>query len=111
MRQIKLTLADLRPCQSNLFGQPDSWYDLFRSVEAVEPPNIAEWNAARLKLIAEREQRAEARRRAFARARRRTPPASGKPGGAARRRAAAGAPSPASAGGQDPTSRTACRCN
>ena len=30
-----LTLADLRPCAWNLFGEPFSWFDLFAEMEGV----------------------------------------------------------------------------
>jgi hypothetical protein len=41
-----LTLADLRPCRWNLFGQPYSWFDLFVEMEGEPPPDLlAEWRS------------------------------------------------------------------
>jgi hypothetical protein len=39
-RRINLTLANLLPCPFNLFHTPRSWFDMFASLESVEPPNI-----------------------------------------------------------------------
>jgi hypothetical protein len=36
-----LTLADLRPCRWNLYGQPNSWFDIF--VDDAPPSDLAEW--------------------------------------------------------------------
>ena len=57
-RDIKLTLAELRPCQFNLYHWPDCWFDLFcrlsRSANGRrgEPPaaDEAAWRAAWLEL-------------------------------------------------------------
>src|SRR5262245_12244820 len=38
-----LTLADLRPCRWNLWGQPHSWFDLFVEMEGEPPSNLADW--------------------------------------------------------------------
>jgi hypothetical protein len=32
-RDVRVTLADLLPCPFNLFGAPQSWFDLFRSID------------------------------------------------------------------------------
>jgi len=38
-----LTIADLRPCRWNLYGQPYSWFDLFAEMEGAPPRNLAKW--------------------------------------------------------------------
>jgi hypothetical protein len=40
-----LTLADLRPCRWNLYGQPNSWFDIFVEDEDAPPSNLAEWRS------------------------------------------------------------------
>jgi hypothetical protein len=40
-----LTLADLRPCRWNLYGQPNSWFDIFVEVEGTLPSNLDEWRS------------------------------------------------------------------
>src|SRR5262249_46028759 len=53
-RGIELTLADLRPCPSNLFGQfsyPEfSWFKFFAENESGPPQNLAEWREELRKL-------------------------------------------------------------
>ena len=45
-RQVPITLADLKPCPFNLFGWPQSWFNLFASI--ARPPTVvsAKWRDA-----------------------------------------------------------------
>jgi hypothetical protein len=50
-RDVYLTIADLRPCPFNLLGQPQSWFDLFRSRDGHPGKSILnQWRAAAWKV-------------------------------------------------------------
>jgi hypothetical protein len=43
-RKVDLTFADLLPCVFNLFYRPDSWFDMFLSVEPSDVQISKEWH-------------------------------------------------------------------
>ncbi len=45
-RDVRIALASLPPCRSNLRLSPVSWFELFASLEIRPPENLEAWRAA-----------------------------------------------------------------